>query len=316
MAAILQTAPEPLGNDVPPILRWAILRCLAKHRDERWQTAIDLRAELQRPGEQPELASPSTRPALVVAVLLVVAALGLTIVRWPRAATADAARHGVVRTYVLPPDGYSFVGAHPTFSPDGTHLAFLARPADELGVTSFTVWVQSVRDGVATEVSNSTGSLSPVFSPDGARVAFCVNYEDIHVVELQGNGRTVIAAGGCDAVAWRSDGRILFIRRGSVLSVGESGADAERLLERQPDAAADGLTMIPGQTPFLVRIYSKDASRTGYYYFDPASRSLRFLLKATYARYAAPGWLVFSQDPASRRHRRCTCNDSTQGRDC
>jgi Tol biopolymer transport system component len=301
MAAILQRAPEPLSDDLPPRLRWAILRCLAKDREERWQTAIDLRAELQRPDEQPARARRLTRPGLVVAVALVVAALGLTILRWPGPAPAEATRRGVVRTHLPPPAGYSFVGSAPRFSPDGSHLDFSALPADALGPTSSRIWVQSLRDDVVTEVPNSTGSVrAAAFSPDGTRMALCVNYEDIHVVGLQGNGRTVVATGGCNGVAWRSDGRILFIQRGSILSVNENGGSGERLLEGQPDATALDIIVIQGETAFVVKISSKDAAKTGYYYFDPTSRDLRFLLKASYARYAAPGWLIFRQDPPSQ----------------
>jgi DNA-binding winged helix-turn-helix (wHTH) protein/predicted Ser/Thr protein kinase len=47
MAAILALEPAPLGGAVPPALELAVRRCLAKHPDERWQSARDLKAALE-----------------------------------------------------------------------------------------------------------------------------------------------------------------------------------------------------------------------------------------------------------------------------
>src|SRR6185295_12598070 len=50
MAAILATEPRPLRElqpVTPPALERIVRRCLAKDPDERWQTARDLRAELE-----------------------------------------------------------------------------------------------------------------------------------------------------------------------------------------------------------------------------------------------------------------------------
>lgn len=48
IAAIMERPAPSIGTIAPPALDWVLQRCLAKDRDERWQTAQDLKAELER----------------------------------------------------------------------------------------------------------------------------------------------------------------------------------------------------------------------------------------------------------------------------
>ena len=51
IAAILEHEPQSLEGIAPPSITWIVRRCLAKDPDERWQSARDLRAALERAGE-------------------------------------------------------------------------------------------------------------------------------------------------------------------------------------------------------------------------------------------------------------------------
>src|SRR5277367_1065069 len=48
IAAILDRPAPSVGEVAPPLLDWVLRRCLAKDPDERWQSAADLRAALER----------------------------------------------------------------------------------------------------------------------------------------------------------------------------------------------------------------------------------------------------------------------------
>jgi serine/threonine protein kinase len=90
MAAILKDDPPPLSSlqpSVPPALDRLIRKCIAKDPDARWQTAADLRDELQWIAQQ-SLAGPApAKPARrwpVAAALLAVLAIGAAALWFPR----------------------------------------------------------------------------------------------------------------------------------------------------------------------------------------------------------------------------------------
>jgi len=61
-SAILEKEPEPISAlkpMTPPTLEHVVKKCLAKHPDERWQSAGDLASELKWIGETQSLARPA-----------------------------------------------------------------------------------------------------------------------------------------------------------------------------------------------------------------------------------------------------------------
>src|SRR5665213_4187460 len=79
IAAILECPAPAVGEIAPPLLDWTLQRCLAKDPDERWQTARDLRAALERVTQVPTEALDTRRKRLpglawgVAALLAIVA---------------------------------------------------------------------------------------------------------------------------------------------------------------------------------------------------------------------------------------------------
>src|SRR5207247_1439398 len=63
IAAIMERPAPSIGTIAPSAMDWVLQRCLAKDPDERWQTAKDLRAELER------VANASSEPAAVAAAV-------------------------------------------------------------------------------------------------------------------------------------------------------------------------------------------------------------------------------------------------------
>ena len=191
IAALLDQHPRPISAIVPSApraLERVIQRCLEKDRNDRWQSAQDLAAELQwidQTVRQPDLASGVTTVAAArprwkwLAGAGVVAALVLLAV----GAGAMFGRRGT-------PDATSFSGAAPIHSrvrlPDGVSLAGWGTPVIELSPDGRVLAVVGMKAGVpklfvlrldrdeTIEVPNSDEAEGPFFSPDGQWIAFAV----------------------------------------------------------------------------------------------------------------------------------------------
>jgi serine/threonine protein kinase len=131
IAAIMDREPEPLIVNQPVLAR-IVKKCLAKDPDDRWQSASDLKSELEWLLEVPApiAAQQRTSPRLpwVLAGLFagVIAALLLSFALFIDRAPAPPA---VVRFEIPPPDGTSWDTADfPVISPDGSRIMFAARP--------------------------------------------------------------------------------------------------------------------------------------------------------------------------------------------
>jgi len=146
-AAILERNPQPITSLVPlvpPALDRVVRLCLAKARDERWQSAHDLRMQLGWIAESGEteattagtsrLASTRERAAWGIAALLAIVALALAFLHVRSAPPAVQ----VVRSSLLPPAENSFTPYNFALSPDGTRLAFVAVGPDGLNY----LWVR------------------------------------------------------------------------------------------------------------------------------------------------------------------------------
>src|SRR5262245_8968243 len=140
-SAILEKEPAPISSVkplTPPGLEHTVKKCLAKDPEERWQSASDLKSELNW---IVETASQAGVPASVVigrkkqqgvawavAVTLIAVTLFAVAAAYLRSA---GIRPPVLISYLLPPPGtrFAFVGARtgvPQISPDGRTLLLVA----------------------------------------------------------------------------------------------------------------------------------------------------------------------------------------------
>src|SRR5579871_5889152 len=217
LAAILERDPEPVTTSAPlapPALDKLIRTCLAKDPDQRWQSAHDLKLQLEAISE---MGSKAGVPAAVVGArrdrkraVTVVAAVGWVL--------ALAALIGIVlysrrlseerrpfRAEINLPSGLDMslgTGRYPVLSPDGGRLALAT---DRKGIL-----IRDLETGQVTQLSGTEGAIYPFWSPDGRMIGFFSN----------GKLRTVPAAGGpvqiiCDAPdgrggTWSSTGVIVF----------------------------------------------------------------------------------------------------------
>ena len=219
-SAVLEKNPDPirtLAPSTPPAVEHAIRECLAKDREERWQTARDLVRELKwiagAGSHADELFQSAPRrgmakhlgwvAAAALAIIATIAATGWLLAQRPPPPAP------LMRLSVETSPGAifdRFRGAELAISRDGTRL--VAAEYDAAGT-----WHLAVRrfdQSQFVPIPGTDGALWPFFSPDGEWIAFFADYK-LKKVPIQGGMPVTLcelhgwAWGGC----WCDDGTIV-----------------------------------------------------------------------------------------------------------
>jgi eukaryotic-like serine/threonine-protein kinase len=254
-SAILEKEPEPLSAVrpmTPPALDHAIKKCLAKHADERWQSASDLASELKWIAESggdaatlgvTERAGRFRARAVWAAMTLVAIPLAIGATYYATRPTPEPP----LMASVMPPPGVfadssGRIGP-PQISPDGTRLAFIgckteSAAASMLGGKTCSIWVRPLASVEAHEVSNTSGAYYPFWSPDGREIAF---FGDGQLKRVAADGGPVQVI--CDAVdarggSWGSSGVIIIAatRLSPILRVPADGGTPVAIVEVKPSS--------------------------------------------------------------------------------
>ncbi len=192
----------------PARLEWAVRRCLETDPEERWQSARDLRWELESIREAPPTKAPAHRqrrwlwPAATV-VLAASAALAASLIK-----PAAPRRHFQVS--ISPPPKTVFLTGQfdeggIALSPDGTMLAFTARSGDRTEL-----WLRRLDSMDARALSGSEGAYSPFWSPDSRWIGFFSQNKLKKIEASGGSVQTVCDAQTGRGGAWNQDGIIVF----------------------------------------------------------------------------------------------------------
>ncbi len=219
-SAILEKEPEPMAAQkplTPPVFEHVVQRALAKSPDERWQSASDVRGELQW------IAAAGAATSPVVAVgsghrkqdrlgWWLAAALGVSTLVLAAVFYRQANRPGnLVVSSILAPEKASFglrnnAGGQPVLSQDGTMVAFIAQ--GEGGRAA--VWLRRLDMPQPRRLAGTEGATYPFWSPDGTSIGFFAN-GNLSTVDLLGGAPVkVCAAGQGRGGTWTRDGMILF----------------------------------------------------------------------------------------------------------
>jgi serine/threonine protein kinase len=230
MAAILATEPRPMRElqpVTPASLERTVKRALAKDPDDRWQTARDLKAELEWIAAGGTAQERSSQPAgtrwlpwILAGVCVLVAAM-LSVVHFREKTSASP---GVIRLQMSLPENFN--GNSLAMSPDGRRLAFQAPGADG----KLVVWLRSLDSLESRPVAGTESGPSALWwSPDSRFVAYWSG-EKLKRFDVSGGPPQAIAdipqaRGG----TWNRDGVILTGSATGILRVSAVDGTVSRL---------------------------------------------------------------------------------------
>jgi Tol biopolymer transport system component len=218
LAAVLHHEPAPLGAEIPRELERIIRRCLRKDPARRFHHMVDLRVELEEVKVESDSEMPAAAPARARRRR-----------RWLLAATAVAvpllavaAWFSLTRSPPLPPPSvvpltsYAGVEVFPSFSPDGSQVAFAWNGEKQ---DNYDIYVKLVGSGTPLRLTTDPAlETGPAWSPDGRQIAFVRKQGDqasIYLISpLGGPERKVTsfrppADSYLPSISWSRDGKWL-----------------------------------------------------------------------------------------------------------
>ncbi len=199
----------------PPLER-LVRKCLAKNPDDRWQTARDLKDELQwisgGGGTSSTALVTGQKIKLVPIVSIVAVAAIITVVVLAVSLLNRTTPPEQTVRFSIPPDSTQSHVWSPRISPDGTKLAYLA--LDEKQNTRF-IFVRPLNSLESYKLASTAGAVMCFWSPDSKYLAFLevVNMQ-VKKVSVTGGPAQLICETIADGVGtWGKGGDILFFYR-------------------------------------------------------------------------------------------------------
>ncbi len=215
IASVMKEKPRAISEILPaapPALDRLVRKCLQKDPDKRWQSAKDLKDELEwvaSAGSQAGIPKTTAirrrfrmKLAWVLTVVLALAAgiMGMWILS-QKGEDIQTMRFSIS----LPPDAMSV--QWPQISPDGKYLAF--RAYDSIGVSR--IWIRPINSLISYPLAGTDNAFRPFWSPDSKYLAFFTDKNKIlkKVAVAGGQPQVICRAEGADG-SWGSENIILF----------------------------------------------------------------------------------------------------------
>jgi Tol biopolymer transport system component len=320
-SSILEKDPEPISALkplTPTAFEHVVTTCLQKNPEERYQTAHDIKLELQwiateKPPTRVAAATAPARRPLVWAAVVGAAVLGVAAGLLAHRSAPTAAS---LRTIIDPPPGAAFrltddAGGPPVLSPDGNTLAFTA--IDQQGKNG--LWVRPMNSVEAHALVGTDDAIFPFWSPDSRSVGFFVDGK-LKTIDVNGGSAVVV----CDALlgrggAWGASGVIVFSPGpiGPLMRVNASGGSPVDItkLDTKQHSSHRWPFFLPDGKHFLYLALNHDRAQSGndaIYYASLDGRENKLLLRTQSSAVYAGGFLLFARgdqlmaqalDPAS-----------------
>jgi serine/threonine protein kinase len=280
LSAIIEKEPPPLRADVPPDIGKIVARCLRKDPARRFQSVADLKVELEELKEAAESGRLQVAPAAVARVSrapLAVAAVAVValIAGWYWLGRRHPAEPEAVFT-PIPLTTYPGTESTPSFSPDGTQVAF--QWCTESPSANCDIYVKQIGVEPPQRLTfDPAEDYSPAWSPDGRSIAFLRTLSPTRAAllilpqrggpeKLLGELKPRRSYGPC--LAWTPDSRWLAFQ----------------------DKTGPGLFLLSVRTREKRRL--TDSGSDGYPAFSPDGRTLAFGRRAEiYLLRLAEGYL-------------------------
>ncbi len=262
LGAIMGTTPPAISTRqplTPTSLEHLVQHCLEKHADERWQSAADVRSQLQwisRPAhlEAPGVPRRSVSPIAVGAALasasVAVLLLGARTL-WRASPVPD---QSITRSIVEAP-ALSLNGARNSsllaLSPDGTRLVYVGSgPRPRL-------LVRRLDQFEPTPIAGTDDASSPFFSPSGDFVGFFAQGKLKKVGFDGGAPLTLADAPSAFGGTWTEDDTIVFAPDADgLMRVSGSGGTPQRLTKVPPSGVVrhSWPSFVPGSNAILYTV--------------------------------------------------------------
>lgn len=310
VSAIMSADPPPIATFqplAPAGLDRIVRKCLEKEPERRWQSAADLRDELEWIAKADPAPSTGARAAgwrrlaapavMTVGAAAIAAASGVTTWMMTRPAPPPPMRFEVV-----PPDAAPYSndlgGVNLAISPDGRYVAYHVWRG-----TAFQLYLREINALEATPVPGTEGTTEVFFSPDSRWIGFySIRERKLKKVAVTGGPAvTICDALGANGASWGDDDTIVFAEgglTGGLYRVSSNGGTPERLTT--PNAAGEETDhrrpdILPGSRGVVFSIlYGADLRRASVALLDLATREWRVLVVGgSNPRYAASGHIVY-----------------------
>lgn len=292
IAAILEHQPPPIDKlqpDTPPALVRLINACLVRDRDERMQSAHDVKLHLKWIAEGRE-GPVETRKAkwlvatTIVSLLLLAAAIAVMVVRRPAAESKTLRRLAINLPADAPLSG-SAGGNLFAISPDGSRIVYVGQQG---------LHVRAFSSLTTTRIPGTEGAMAPFFSPDGAWVGYSTEHS-LKKVALAGGSPVAICDGDrIRGATWGPDDTIVFTQIEKVLMrVSASGGVPEPLAGTPTSLRWP--SFLPGTRDLLVTVYdgSGDPDRNDIALLTLPEGKLRTIVRgASHGQYSG-GQLLY-----------------------
>jgi Tol biopolymer transport system component/tRNA A-37 threonylcarbamoyl transferase component Bud32 len=301
IAAILATEPPPISTMQPltpePLDR-VIRIALTKDPDERWQSAHDLRLELEGIELTAAQAAPARASRRVVwsgwiaALAFVVAAAAVALWHWR---TDHASAPKPTRVMIAPAEGHFFnvgdAGAMISPASDDLLIRVSSDKEDQL-------FLRSLDSFELRPVGNSGGAYDTFWSADGKQIGFFLNGRLLRA-DLSGRSpRALLTAGDSRGGAIAADGTTLVSPRstGPIFRLDESGAlhPVTRLDSARKETGHWRPAFLPDGRHFLYTARSSIAEQSATYVASLDSPVPKRILDVdSTVFYVHPGYLLY-----------------------
>ncbi len=305
ISAIMSSQPKALSSFqtlAPPALDQLLARCLAKDADDRWQSARDVKSQLEwvtgpgSKGVEPIAAAKASRHriAWIVAASALAGLLVLGGAFALRRAPDTPAK--AVQFVVLPPDNASFVddAGLQAVSPDGKQIVFVAAAGG-----APTLWIRSLDSLVSRPLAGTEAAALPFWSPDNRSLGFFARGKLKTIDVSGGSPQTLADAPFALGGTWGRDGVIVFSPNlasplSQVPAAGGNVKPASKLNQQAGQSLHMGPSFLPDSRRFL---FWTGPGEPGVYVGSLDSDEMNLVLRAdSAATYSPPGYLLFMRE--------------------
>jgi Tol biopolymer transport system component len=222
LAAVIKDEPDwaSLPSASPAALRKLLRRCLEKRPRRRLRDIGDARVEIEdaiagssdaAPGSSPSMPPSASQRALPWIAGASILSLGLVLALWAPWRTPPTPSPLRLDMKLGPDLAFDpralNRGPAAILSPDGTHLAFVARKPG--GASQ--IYVRPLDQLEARPLAGTAGAQSPFFSPDGRWIGFFAE-DKLQKISVTGGAAVILASSrGARGGSWGEDGSIVLV---------------------------------------------------------------------------------------------------------